>query len=34
VWSIMAFSAFVTVVTGLVGFDEIGLVVDLDVVFS
>lgn len=32
VWSIMAFSAFVTVVTGLVSFDEIGLVVDLDVI--
>lgn len=32
VWSIVAFSAFVTVVTGLVGFDEIGLVVNLDVV--
>jgi Na+/H+ antiporter NhaD/arsenite permease-like protein len=32
VWSIVAFSAFVTVVTGLVSFDEIGLVVDLDVI--
>ncbi|MCC6015166.1 MAG: anion transporter [Desulfurococcaceae archaeon] len=32
VWSIMAFSAFVTVVTGLVSFDEIGLVVNLDVI--
>jgi Na+/H+ antiporter NhaD/arsenite permease-like protein len=28
----VAFSAFVTVVTGLVSFDEIGLVVDLDVI--
>lgn len=32
VWSIMAFSAFVTVVTGLVSFDEIGLVIDIDVI--
>jgi Na+/H+ antiporter NhaD/arsenite permease-like protein len=32
VWSIMAFSAFVSVVTGLVSFDEIGLVVNLDAI--
>ncbi len=32
VWSIMAFSAFITVITGLVGFDEVGLVIDIDVI--
>ncbi|MGC8974908.1 MAG: SLC13 family permease [Thermoprotei archaeon] len=32
VWSIMAFSAFVTVVAGLVSFDEVGLVIDVDVI--
>ena len=32
VWSIMAFSAFVAVVTGLVSFDEVGLVIDIDVI--
>lgn len=31
-WSIMAFTSFITVVTGLVGFDELGSVIDLDVV--
>jgi len=31
-WSIMAFSAFITVVTGLVNLDEIGSVIDLDVI--
>jgi Na+/H+ antiporter NhaD/arsenite permease-like protein len=32
VWSIMAFSAFITVITGLVKFDEIGFVIDIDVI--
>ncbi len=32
VWSIMAFSAFITVITGLVNFDEVGLVIDIDVI--
>jgi Na+/H+ antiporter NhaD/arsenite permease-like protein len=32
VWSIMAFSAFITVITGLVSFDEVGLVIDIDVI--
>ncbi|MEM2681935.1 MAG: hypothetical protein QXL11_04620, partial [Zestosphaera sp.] len=32
VWSLMAFSAFITVITGLVSFDEVGLVIDIDVI--
>jgi len=32
VWSIMAFSAFITMITGLVSFDEVGLVMNIDVI--
>lgn len=32
VWSVMAFSAFITVITGLISFDEVGLVIDIDVI--
>lgn len=32
VWSIMSFSAFITVITGLVSFDEVGYVIDVDVI--
>ncbi|MCX8185469.1 MAG: SLC13 family permease [Sulfolobales archaeon] len=31
-WSIMAFSSFITVVAGLIQFDEIGSVIDMDVI--
>ncbi|MEM1831173.1 MAG: SLC13 family permease [Desulfurococcaceae archaeon] len=32
VWCVMAFSSFMTMVFGLVGFDEIGSVIDMDVI--
>ncbi|MEM1678430.1 MAG: hypothetical protein QXV81_08270 [Ignisphaera sp.] len=32
VWGVMAFAAFLVVITGLIGFDEIGGVIDMDVV--
>lgn len=32
VWCVMAFSSFMTIVFGLVGFDEVGVVIDMDVI--
>lgn len=32
IWSIMAFSSFITVAAGLVQFDEVGYVIDMDVI--
>jgi Na+/H+ antiporter NhaD/arsenite permease-like protein len=32
VWSIMAFTSFLTIVSGLVGLDELESVIDLDVI--